>query len=173
MKVGTRSVLYGVHAFWFHPFTVLLACIKLDGIPNWKEIVCIFLHDLGYFGKNEMDGPEGETHPDVGAKIAGRLFGKEYHDLCLYHSRTTAKKYCVDPSKMCWWDKLSILYDPSWFYILRATLSGEIEEYRKAAADFDAIPIEMSNMKWISWAKERMIRKALAKDVRPPYEVGS
>jgi hypothetical protein len=173
MKMGTRSLLFGVHQVFWHPFTVLLAWIKLYGFPNWKVIVCIFIHDWGYSGCPDMDGPCGENHPFLGARIADYLFGKEYYELCLYHSRTTASKYEAHPSPLCWADKLSILFEPNWFYLLRSELSGEIKEYRKAAADFDAIPITMSNSEWISWAKNRMVKKALAQDARPAYEEGS
>jgi hypothetical protein len=36
--------------------------------------VAFFVHDLGYFGKPNMDGEEGETHPYLGAKIMHFLF---------------------------------------------------------------------------------------------------
>jgi hypothetical protein len=173
MKIGAKSLLFGTHQIFWHPFTVFLAWYELYGWPSWKETVCIFIHDFGYIFCPDMDGPCGENHPELGARIADRLFGKEYHNLCLYHSRTTAAKYNIQPSRLCWADKLSIKWEPSWFYILRSTLSGEIKEYRKHAAEFDAIPLEQSNIEWFSWARERMIKKAYARDVRPAYEEGS
>lgn len=57
--VGTRSLLFGVHQFLWHPWTVYRAWRYLYGKPTWREVVCIFLHDLGYFGKPNMDGEEG------------------------------------------------------------------------------------------------------------------
>ena len=173
MKMGTKSLVCGTHQIFWHPFTVFLAWHELYGWPSWKETICIAMHDTGYIGCPDMDGPCGENHPLLGARIAGKLFGKEYHDLCLYHSRTTASKYNISPSALCWADKLSIKWEPNWFYLFRATLSGEIKEYRKHAAEFDAIPITETNSKWFSWAKERMIRKAYTRDVRPAYEEGS
>ena len=174
MKIGTRSILYGVHAFWLHPVTVWIAWVKIyKSFPNWKETVCIFVHDWGYFGKNEMDGPEGETHPELGARIAGKLFGEEYYNLCLYHSRTYASKHNKEPSALCWPDKISILYEPDFFYLFRAHLSGEIEEYRQNAAKFNSIPIALPDKNWIKLAKEQIIRKSYARDVRPAYEEGS
>ena len=173
MKTGTKSILIGTHQFLWHPFTVWLAWVELYGTPGWKETICIATHDLGYIFCPDMDGPCGENHPLLGARIAEYLFGKEYHDLCLYHSRTTASKYNVEPSKLCWADKLSIRWEPAWFYLLRASLSGEIKEYRKHAAEFDAIPLTRSNSEWFVWAKERMIRKAYSCDIRPAYEKGS
>ena len=46
--------------------------------------------------------------------------------LVLLHSRRYAKVHGLEPSKLCWADKLSIMYDPEWFYLLRARASGEL-----------------------------------------------
>jgi hypothetical protein len=193
MKVGTKSVLYGVHQFIWHPVTVLLAWIELYGLPNWKETVCIFIHDWGYWGCSNMDGNDGENHPELGANIAHMLLdterwetlletetrsagwktlnkSEEYYKLCLFHSRGTAKKYKAEPSKLCWADKLSIKYDPWFLYLPRAILSGEIKEYRKRADDFGELKFDKSNRDWYNWSHERMIRKAINHDTTPPYE---
>ena len=167
MNVGTKSVLWGVHAFWFHPITVWLAWRELYGVPDWRETVCIFIHDLGYIGCPNMDGEEGERHPEWAAKWARDnldphegifMISSEYSDLCLYHSRHYARKHDAVPSRLCWADKLSIKYDPAWFYLLRASLSGEIKEYRKLASDVGSIPSTASNREWFAWASERFIR---------------
>lgn len=134
MKTGTKSLLFGVHQFLWHPVTVWRAWRSLYGVrPTWRETVCIIIHDFGYWGCPNMDGDEGEKHPYFAANIAGRLFGPRYYDLCLYHSRYLSKKLGREPSKLCWADKLSMIYDPSWFYIPRARASGEMREYRRNA----------------------------------------
>ena len=185
MQVGTKSVLFGVHNFLFHPLTVLLAWIELYGIPNWKELVCIFIHDLGYCGKPNMDGKEGELHPGWAAQWAfehldGMPKGErptpefsfyQYYNLCLFHSRTCAKRYGVKPSKLCWADKLSCKYDPWWFYLLRAVLSGEIKEYHEAAIRSGLIPITSTYHEWFDWARERGIRVGYSKNTATAYEV--
>lgn len=75
MKVGTKSVLFGAHCFLLHPIFVAIAWIKLYGFPFDPRIwVAFFVHDLGYIGKPNMDGPEGETHVKLGARIMGFLF---------------------------------------------------------------------------------------------------
>ena len=75
MKVGTKSVLFGVHCFFLHPIFVAIAWTKLYGFPFDPRIwVAFFVHDLGYWGKPNMDGPEGETHVELGAKIMHFLF---------------------------------------------------------------------------------------------------
>lgn len=79
IKVGTKSVLYGVHCFFIHPFVVAVAWIKLFGWPLDHRIwIAFFVHDLGYWGKPNMDGKEGETHPELGAKIMHLFVGRTY-----------------------------------------------------------------------------------------------
>lgn len=155
MKTGTKSVLFGVHQFAWHPLTVWLAWIWLyRKPPTWRETVCIVIHDWGYWGKACMDDEEGEKHPEVGARIAGALFGQEFHDLCLYHSRHYARNAGMEPSKLCWADKLSIVFEAWWLYLPRAIASGELAEYRKAAAGF--LPEGASNRVWFRWVRDRL-----------------
>ena len=75
MKTGTKSILYGAHCFLLHPVFVAVAWVKLFGW-TWdpRVWVAFFVHDLGYWGKPNMDGKEGETHPELGAKIMHFLF---------------------------------------------------------------------------------------------------
>ena len=81
MKVGTKSVLFGYHCFFIHPFFVALAWWKLYGFPwDIRLWVAFFVHDIGYWGKPNMDGPEGETHPIFGARIMERLFDREFNE---------------------------------------------------------------------------------------------
>lgn len=73
--VGTRSVLYGAHCWFLHPWFVAWAWWKLYGFPWDPRLwVAFFVHDLGYVGKPNMDGPEGEEHPRLGARIMAALF---------------------------------------------------------------------------------------------------
>jgi hypothetical protein len=133
MKVGTKSVLFGAHCFIIHPVFVALAWIKLYGFPWDPRIwIAFFVHDLGYWGKPNMDGPEGETHVELGAWIMS-LFGKKWADLSLYHSRFYAKKAGSNPSMLCIADKLAIALTPAWLYLPMVNLTGEIEEYMKLA----------------------------------------
>lgn len=149
MKVGTRSLLFGVHQFIWHPITVWLAWIRLYGeFPGWRECVCIVVHDWGYWGCAEMDGPTGSRHPFLGARIAGSLFGKRYAELVLLHSADLSRRLGRTPSKLCAPDKFSMLHDPTPFYVLRARLSGEIREYRKRASDRKFIAAEASDQQW-------------------------
>ncbi len=157
MKTGTKSLLFGVHQFIWHPLTVLIAWVWIyKKLPTWKEAVCILVHDWGYWGKANMDDEEGEKHPEVGARIAGRLFGPEFHDLCRYHSRHYARNAGKEPSRLCWADKLSILCEPWWLYLPRAWASGELHEYRKLAVGF--VPLCANHREWHRWIRARLVR---------------
>lgn len=181
MKLGTKSLLIGAHQILWHPVTVTLAWIELYGLPNWKELVCICIHDWGYCGCQDIDGIEGENHPWLAAHIAdylldgrtGLIQDESYSLLCLSHSRDMAKKMKQPPSKLCWADKLSVKFDPWWLYLPRVILSGEIKEFRILAEKLGEVPNSASNKEWYLWAQERMIRKAYSMDTRPAYEKGS
>jgi hypothetical protein len=88
-----------------------------------------FLHDIGYLGKPNMDGPEGEQHPFTGARIMGALFGRPWHDFVLYHSRFLAKQRGKRPSALCIADKYAIVLTPAWLYLPMVRATGEIVEY--------------------------------------------
>ncbi|WP_148449236.1 hypothetical protein [Paenibacillus ihuae] len=105
-----------------------------------------------------MDGEEGGRHPEVGAKIVERWFGDEYQKLVLYHSRHYAKLHSELPSKLCWADKLSIMFDPKWFYLLRARSTGEIKEYRKNAGSM--VAWNLSDSEWFDWISAEFIEAA-------------
>ena len=149
MRVGTKSVLFGAHAFWLHPWFVAEAWSRLYGFP-WQPWlwVLFFVHDIGYLGKPNMDGEEGELHPLMGARILWWLedaivgqFSDSEHDpdswgnVALYHSRFLAKKAGVTPSRLCIADKLALTLTPWWLYIPMATATGEIHEYMQLATE--------------------------------------
>lgn len=154
MKMGTKSVLFGAHCFPIHGWFVAAAWWKLFGFPWDPRLWCaFFLHDLGYIGKPNMDGPEGERHPYTGAMIMqewfdntdsplarflNRHFGegpprsphhKTWYEFVLYHSRYLAKRDGRAFSVLCVADKLGITLEPVWMYLPRVYLSGELAEY--------------------------------------------
>lgn len=134
MKVGTKSVLWGAHQFAIHPWFVAAAWTRLYGFPwNYRLWIAFFLHDLGYWGKLNMDGPEGELHPVWAAYWMGRWFGLPWCDFCLYHSRFLSKQQGQPYSRLCVADKLAVAMEPWWFYLPRAIASGEIVEYMERA----------------------------------------
>jgi len=152
VKTGTKSLLFGVHQFAWHPVTVALAWRRLYGSwPDWRTAVCIVVHDWGYWGCEKMDDERGERHPELGAHIARRLFGKKYHDLVLLHSRHLARHLEMEPSELCWPDKLSHIFYPVWLYWLLSTITGEVNEYKQNAERF--LGRSLTNWEYAIWIK--------------------
>lgn len=151
MNIGTKSLLFGVHQVFIHPLWVALAWWKLYGFPWDPRLwVAFIVHDWGYWGCSEMDGPNGgDMHPRVGAEIMHWLFDKmlyysdpqschglqfnDWYFFCMCHSRFLSKQMCKQPSKLCMADKLSLGLEPWWLYLPRAWVSGELKEYMKSA----------------------------------------
>lgn len=162
LEIGTRSLLFGAHQFLIHPWFVAEAWRRLFGFPWDPRLwVLFFVHDLGYFGKPNMDGPEGEEHPLLGARIMalfdgdwvlwrrvtfmtngtvtlpcwetrrGRMAFGRWACLSFYHSRFLSKQHGVKVSRFCYADKLAIALTPAWLYLPLVRLSGEIHEYMK------------------------------------------
>ena len=139
MKVGTKSLLFGVHCFLIHPIIVLIAWIKLYGFPFDPRIwIAIFVHDWGYWGCDNMDGKEGKNHPELGGRIMDRLFGKKWGDFTRFHSKSYADQKRRIISKLCVADKLSIALELYPIYIFRAKLSGELREYMENWKESDS-----------------------------------
>lgn len=129
MTVGTKSVLFGAHCFVLHPWFVARAWWTLYGFPWDPRLwVAFFVHDLGYIGKPNMDGPEGEHHPVFGAKVMS-YFGRRWYLFALTHSRYFAKTIGRRPSRLCMADKLAIALTPAWLYLPMVRATGEIREY--------------------------------------------
>lgn len=144
MRIGTKSVLFGAHCFLLHPWFVARAWWLLYGFPFDPRLwVAFFVHDLGYIGKPNMDGPEGETHPRLGARVMAILFDwsdrtfrfsdggpiGSWGQFALLHSRYYAKSLCCQPSRLCIADKLAIALTPAWLYLPAVRATGEIHEY--------------------------------------------
>lgn len=159
MTIGTKSVLFGAHCFFLHPFFVAWAWYRLFGFPWDPRLwVAFFTHDLGYIGKPNLDGPEGEEHPLLGARIMtlwfdpdpeidweairwsgkrhvfvhGEPFGK-WGQFCLLHSRYYVKRLGLPFSRLCVADKLAFTLTPRWLYLPMVNATGEIHEYLQNA----------------------------------------
>lgn len=130
MRIGTKSVLFGAHCFFLHPWFVARAWWKLYGFPWDPRLwIAFIVHDLGYVGKPNMDGEEGERHVEFGAQLMSWLFGVAWGDLCGYHSRFYARQCGAIPSRLCYADKLAIALTPHWLYLPMARATGELREY--------------------------------------------
>jgi hypothetical protein len=140
VKVGTRSVLYGAHCFFLHPWFVAAAWYQLYGFPWDPRLWFAFvLHDIGYLGKPNMDGPEGERHVEAGARIMAFLFGSCWGDFSRFHSRYYAKKAGRPYSRLAVADKLAIALTPAWLYLPMVTATGEVREYLKNAQTAESV----------------------------------
>lgn len=161
MKIGTKSVLFGAHCFVLHPWFVAWAWWKLYGFPYDPRLwFAFFLHDIGYIGKPNMDGEEGERHPYRGALIMGALFGERWFYFTLYHSRFLSKKEGARYSKLCVADKLALALTPEWLYMPLVTATGEIHEYMKDAErnSNGDIPIQKSKSQWYNSVQNYVLK---------------
>lgn len=186
MKVGTKSLLFGVHQFLWHPWTVIRAYRAVHGVwPMFDDVLCILSHDLGYWGSPNMDGEEGRRHPECGARIAfclvylwykafkrcpdlvAKQYAEEAHDRTLYHSSHYARLNGAKPSSLYLPDKASILFEPRWFYLLRARLSGEVWEYVENSPLAKLPPELKTPGAWLNWYKSKVEQKLCGHTNKP------
>jgi hypothetical protein len=162
MTVGTKSILFGIHQFLLHPFLVAMAWNRLYGFPNsFRLWCCFFLHDIGYIGKTDMDSEEiGQTHPELGARVITKLFGKDWGDFSLYHSRFYCRTNNQRHSKLCTADKLAFCMYPPKLYCFLARLSGEMAFYKEFSEDVNEFEDahSMSDMEWYHALKRYTLR---------------
>lgn len=171
MQIGTRSLLFGAHQFLLHPLVLAYSWWRLFGFQtvrdgyvathllDWRLWLCFLVHDWGYFGCPEMDGPVGEAHPFAGARLVSRLLDRDRQRFyrCLYrsaesragclpahqalawlgpwglfcvtHSRFLAQRLGRPTSALCAADKYAIGVLPAWAYLPLAWASGELAGY--------------------------------------------
>jgi len=158
MSKGTKSLLFGAHQFIIHPLMVFLAWWKLYGFPADPRLWLAFLvHDWGYWGCCNMDDIKGKQHTMYGARIMKR-FGPRWFFLCLFHSRHLCRRLGQLPSRLCVADKYVTCIEPSWFYLPRARLTGELEEYmnskKEDASDWYK-DLQLSLGAWVNDNKDK------------------
>jgi len=155
MKVGTRSLLFGIHQFFVHPITVAISYYRIYGFPIDPRLwVAFVVHDWGYWGCDEMDGPGGREHPQLGYRIMKALFGHDWGQWTRCHSREYCKLHGLVPSTLCVADKAAITVLPTNVYLAIACLTGELDEYMKSSKGrFGDTPKE-----WLNGLKAYMHR---------------
>ena len=132
MTLGTKTLLFGVHQIFIHPFMVALSWIILyKSLPSCQEFFCIFIHDWGYWGKKDLKGKEGDKHPELGAKIASKMLGEKWGKFILGHSTFYASRNEIGISKLMAPDKYWHCIVPFWFYASLSIPTGELKHYRK------------------------------------------
>lgn len=131
MKMGTKSLLFGAHAFWLHPWFVAWGWWKLYGFPWDPRLwVAFVVHDWGYWGSPNMDGEEGEHHPEWGAHLMLCWFGIKWWEFTLFHSHYYADRHHRNVSPLCAADKVALMLIPWWLYVPMVRATGEIREYK-------------------------------------------
>ena len=130
MKLGTKSLLWGAHAVFLHPFQVGWGWRQLWKFPwDARLWVCFFFHDAGYIDRDQMDGDGSEAHVILGAEIVRSFCGPEYADECYRHSREWCRQTGQPISRLCLADKMAFVLTPWWLYLPMTRLTGELEEY--------------------------------------------
>lgn len=76
MRQGTVSVLVGCHSI-VHSLLVIRGWKLVYGrYPEFWQIVCILVHDIGHWGLDYIDDPSKKNeHWRLGAQVAGWLYG--------------------------------------------------------------------------------------------------
>lgn len=124
MTQGTISVLFGCHSP-MHSIIVVNAWRKLYGkYPEFWQIVCIFLHDIGHWGKNYLDNyEEKKQHAELGSKIAMKLFGQKGYDLTAGHNPYNGikKSLLYSPDKYSW------VIAPLWWMTFNAMVEKKLQ----------------------------------------------
>jgi hypothetical protein len=172
LSIGTRSLLYGGHQFILHPIAVAAAYWKLYGpILDLRVWIAIVIHDWGYWGLPEMDGPIGDRHPEWAARKMFKWFGGYWGSFTLYHSRFLAKQDGRGISRLCVADKFSHCLFPPKIYLFIISLTGELEEYMGRARSSKYQNMKLDTSTPLSWHLGvcRWLRKWVDeyKDLRP------
>ena len=148
--IGSRTVLLGVHCAVIHPWFVAWGWWRLYGWPRDLRLwVAFFLHDIGYWGQPNLDGPAGQHHPERGGQIMAGLFGPAWGQFTLYHSRHYARLAGRPVSPLCAADKLATTLYPWWLYGGLARLSGELDGYLDLANQHGFVGRE--GHAWFRW----------------------
>jgi hypothetical protein len=158
MRIGTRSILFGGHQFLLHPIFVARAWRQIyGGWPRkWPEWVAIICHDLGYWGKADMDGEEGVCHPSGGANLVSRLCDRSgsarWWRFAAGHSRSFADLAGIPTSALMPADKLATVLMPLPLYAGLCWCSGEWLEYRDRWVAAGTYPGRADDGIWV-WAR--------------------
>lgn len=125
MTEGTKTVLFGSHNVLMHSLFIIIAWVLLyKKVPKFWQLVCIFIHDIGYFGMNHLTADTNENHTELGAKIGYRLFGFKAWLFIVGHSRKDAEKYGVPLSELEAPDDYVWVIMPLWLISLLQYLEG-------------------------------------------------
>lgn len=121
---GSKSILFGSHSI-IHSLFVLIAWYKLyRRRPKGWQLICIFIHDIGYFGMNHISNKSNKGHSLLGARIGKGLFGQKAFDFIAGHSRKDAEELNLPLSKLEAPDDYSWIITPMWILKMTADKTG-------------------------------------------------
>lgn len=100
--------------------------------PRLWEWVSIGLHDIGHWGRNYLDDyEEKRLHWELGARIAGRLFGETGYLLVAGHSEHSG----APESPMFRADKYSWHLAPTWWHWLNTVTEPKLMQGFESRTD--------------------------------------
>lgn len=160
MTQGTISVLFGCHSF-VHSIMVIMAWKKLYGkYPVFWQLICIFLHDIGHWGKNYLDDyNEKKQHVVLGSMIAKKLFGDKGYNLITWHNpyNGTEKSLLYAPDKYSW------VIAPLWWMTLNAFVEKKLQRRgsscRESAIMFKQAMIKNMNNGFLEMGHDVYLRQ--------------
>lgn len=137
MKQGTVSVLIGCHSP-VHSLLVLLSWRKLyNEWPAWWQVGCIFLHDIGHWGKDYLSNDDEKArHWKLGARLAYYMFGHKGWNSCAGHCDGVMGKW---RSRLYYADKYSWYIAPYWWLYWNNIVEPKLKcgmKNRDAVIDF-------------------------------------
>ena len=147
MKTGTKSLLFGAHCMLVHPVMVAVAWARLYGFPLDPRVWLAFvLHDIGYWGKPNMDGKEGKTHVELGARIMHRLFDR--------------------------WETKSANYASNWFKLHDFTRAEELDgwmvsDIQETAFGYMSVIYVRRKTRWLNFMRYHSRSIANAENAKP------
>ncbi len=130
MRRGTATLLFGCHQFILHPIYVARAWRRLYGRPGPGDLVAIIIHDWGYWGLKDVEGPEGLHHSRRPARVLRILGFKRLARQIEGHSGAWCNAAGIERSWLYAADKLGTAMMPSRLWARLARATGEIEEYQ-------------------------------------------
>lgn len=179
VPVGTRSILVGGHQFVIHPLCCMIALRRLEILDRWPRSIPVYvacvIHDWGYWGKHDMDGPEGKAHPEWGARKVSRFFDVPGDGAWFRyvggHSRSYASRMSMPASALMYADKLATELVPLWLLGLLYWASGEYVEYRDRWMRHDDPPYPGTATDG-PWVFARIMKAEWARFRRPGARAG-
>ncbi len=149
VRIGTRTIPIAMSTVPALSGDSNLRLAYFTSLWDPRLWIAFMIHDLGYWGKPNMDGPEGEAHPEWAARVMDRLFGHPWGALCKYHSRFYAKIDNAAPSALCFADKLAFCYYPEALLLWLVRATGEYDEYQVTHAhDNPGMPPYATPSEW-------------------------